>query len=801
MHQSKAHALAVAIGLAAMLGVSGPLFAQTATGSSSGAASGDRLIPLEVVINNTEGGQWVLLERNGALYAPEEAFEEWRLNRHPDTPVVDYRGQKWIPLSSAPGFEARFDYANQSVELVFSPQAFAATRLTEKVVVRPELTPATPAAFLNYDLSYTSSAYQDAPGNRELGALTELGLSAGGGVLTSSFVGHNLTSDDSSTVPSSWVRLETVYSRDFLDSNTTLRLGDSTTRRGSWGRPVYFGGLQLGRNFALTPGFISQPIPILSGTSGAPSTVELYVNDVLRQTSNVPSGPFTIDNFPLLTGSGDARIVVRDVLGRETVLDQPFFTHTSLLEQGLTDWSGEVGAVRNNLGISSADYGQRFASGMIRHGLSKSLTLEAQGEIGQSTQNLGLGAAYALPFQALGQAALSASQDQTAGAGTDWVLGVQRSSLHHGYSARIEGASVNYRQLGLSVLPYRMQISGNYTYTSDYSGSLGMAFARIATYDQGELTTFSGNYSTRVFNKSALTFTASRVVGSEEGYSFVVSLLMPLDNRINVTSNLTRRAGQTEGYVSASKNLGYDTGTGWRTLAGNRAGQNYGEGGFYYQGDKGLLTSDMSASAATQTVRLGAQGGLVAMDGHMFMSRRIQDSFALVEVPGYADVGVGFQGSVLTHTDKDGVALLPRLLPYQRNSVRLDPTELPISAELDSIEQVVIPPARSGVKVVFPVRSGRGALIHIKLENGEDAPAGAAIELVGDKEEFFVARRGEAFITGLQDKNTLRMRRNDNICSFEVRLPPGNPDDIPRIGPVTCVTQQQESPKEEGVQP
>ena len=135
---------------------------------------------------------------------------------------------------------------------------------------------------------------------------------------------------------------------------------------------------------------------------------------------------------------GDARIVVRDVLGRETVLDQPFFTHTYLLEQGLTDWSGEIGAVRNNLGISSADYGQHFASGMIRHGISKSLTLEGQGEFGESLQDLGVGAAYALPFQALGQAALSASQDQTAGSGTDWVLGLQRNNLHHGYSTRIE---------------------------------------------------------------------------------------------------------------------------------------------------------------------------------------------------------------------------------------------------------------------------------------------------------------------------------------------------------------------------
>jgi outer membrane usher protein len=135
------------------------------------------------------------------------------------------------------------------------------------------------------------------------------------------------------------------------------------------------------------------------------------------------------------------------------------------------------------------------------------------------------------------------------------------------------------------------------------------------------------------------------------------------------------------------------------------------------------------------------------------------------------------------------MALLTQLQPYQSNSILLDPSELPISAELDSIEQSVVPAAHSGVKVVFPVRSGRGALIHIKLENGNDAPLGASIELMGDKEEFFVARRGEAFITGLKDNNTLRMKWNDTTCTFEVKLPPGDPNDIPRIGPVTCVAE------------
>jgi outer membrane usher protein len=746
-------------------------------------------MPLEVVINKTPMGQWILLERNGLLYAPEDAFAEWRLIRQANIPGVEYRGQKWAPLNTIPGYEAKFNYAEQSVDLTFSPRAFEATHLAEQAFTRPQLTPATPALFVNYDLSYTGSAFRNAPGDRQLGALTEMGLSAGPGVLTSSFVGQNLTGS-SQVQPPSWRRLETTFTRDLMDDGLTFKAGDSTTRRGTWGRPVYFGGFQIGTNYGLTPGFITQPIPIVQGTSSAPSTVELYVNDVLRQTSKVPTGPFTIDNFPLLTSSGDARMVVRDALGRETVIDQPFFTHPNLLEKGLTDWSLETGAARLNLGTFNADYGQHFISGMMRHGINKSLTLETQGEFGYETRDAGMGASYALPWQMLGQFSFSASNDRTAGSGNDWALGLHKTTMRQTFSANVEHASINYRQIGLGsvFLPYKSQLSGNYSYTLDANaGALAFGVAHLSTYNSSTINTYSGNYSTRVAKNGALTFSLARVTGNTPGYSISVSLLLPLDSQTNFTSSVAHKDGQTEGYVSASKNLGNDSGTGWRTLAGNRGGQNYAEGGLYYQGDHGLLTSDIKASLPQQTVRLGAQGGIVMMDGHAFMTRRVQDSFALVEVPGYANVGVNFQNSAWAHTDENGIALLPRLLPYQRNSIQLDPGELPISAELDNIEQVVVPASRSGVKVVFPVRTGRGALVHIVLENGEDAPAGAIITLDGDKEEFYVARRGEAFITGLHDTNTLHLKLEDGAsCTLTLALPPANPDSIPQIGPLVC---------------
>jgi outer membrane usher protein len=600
-------------------------------------------------------------------------------------------------------------------------------------------------------------------------------------------VARNLNSDPS--LPErSFTRLETTFTRDFPDRNMSLRLGDSATRAGSWGRSVYFGGVQFGTNFALSPGFITQPIPTLAGQSSAPSTVELYVNDALRQTSSVPAGPFTIENLPAVTGTGQARLVVRDLLGRETVLVQDFFTHSDLLKQGLSDWGAQAGAVRRELGVRSANYGEAFGSGLYRYGLTDDITLETQAEASPGVRGAGFGASTALFERVLGQAAIAGSRSDAAGSGTLWMLGAEHLSLRHGFTAHVEQATRSYRRVGDNdaLVTSRTQTLLSYTYFTEERGQIGLAYARVSNFDTDGARTVTASYSMRVGERASLLLNATRVSGRESGTALGASLLVPLEGGINASASVTRRDGRTDGYVSASKPVGTESGLGWRALAGRRLAESYAEGGVYYQGSRGLVTADASASSDQQALRVGAQGGLVAVDGEFFASRRVLDSFALVEVPGYPDVGVGFQSAVLTRTNADGKALVPRLMAYRRNSIRLDPSELPISAELDTIEMVAVPPARSAVKVTFPVRSGRGALIVIRLEDGEPAPAGAPLALDGDEREFFVARRGEAFVTGLQARNTLRLKWNGQQCELKVDLPPAGADEIPRLGPFTC---------------
>lgn len=748
----------------------------------------ERFIPLDATINGAKGGTWPFFERMGILYAPREALEEWRVQVRPGIQPITVRGGEYWPLTAIPGFSSKLNFPTQSIELNFSPQAFAATRLSTDLSQRPVASKVLPSAFVNYDLNYATTQPRGGLRTSDLGVLAEVGVSNDWGVLTSSHVGRNLAGSAQGDSPSGWLRLETTFTRDQPDRNRTLRLGDVATRMGMWGRSVYFGGIQYGSNYALTPGFITQPLPVLRGVSAAPSTVELYVNGVLRQTSNVPTGPFAIDSTAALSGNGEARLVVRDLLGREVVIVQPFFTSVQLLARGLSDWSVEAGRLRRDIGVTNANYGEGFGSGTWRYGVSDRLTLEARGEASRDLKVLGLGASSALPLDFLGKAALAASRDTALGQGRHWIVGLERDWLRSNLQFELQGASRGFRSLGQEVgtLPVRFQAAGNFSYSTENLGTFGLGFASVNRYDEARLTSVSANYGVTVGKRSNLNVSLSRVLGDAHGASFAVTLSVPLDNNLQYSATVGGHGGVQDAYVTASQTPQAENGLGWRTLAGMLQSRAHSEGGLYYLGRYGRAYSDISASPDQTSLRAGASGGLVAADGQFFATRRVDQSFAVAEIKGFSGVGIGLGSNVMARTDANGIALLPQLVPYQNNSVRVDPRELPVSAEIDNIEQIVVPSWRSAVKVDFPVRSGRAALLRIVLDDSDVAPAGALTQIVGDKQDFYVARRGEAFVTGLQPTNRLSLRWKAQECNFDITLPPASNDEIARVGPVLC---------------
>ncbi|MBU1757320.1 MAG: fimbria/pilus outer membrane usher protein, partial [Alphaproteobacteria bacterium] len=192
-----------------------------------------------------------------------------------------------------------------------------------------------------------------------------------------------------------------------------------------------FAGIHLARDFSTQPGFVTIPMPTIAGESEVASVVDVYVNNVLTGTRDVPAGPFSITDVPVVTGGGEVQLVVRDLLGRETTVRARYYSARRLLRRGLDDYSLEAGFLRRDFGRSSFDYGDPMASASYRYGFSDGLTGEVHGEISPDVRMGGVGASVAVANIGILNAstAFSHSERGTGGATRSGSRAGRRSSL------------------------------------------------------------------------------------------------------------------------------------------------------------------------------------------------------------------------------------------------------------------------------------------------------------------------------------------------------------------------------------
>ncbi|MDH3474832.1 MAG: fimbria/pilus outer membrane usher protein, partial [Rhodospirillales bacterium] len=394
---------------------------------------------LAVTINRTATGLVApVLVSDEAVHLTPETFERLRVVL-PDVPAVRHQGARYYPLDAYPGTAYEIDERAQAIHLTVAPEYMLATVIQRggaRGFVEP--TASGRGGFLNYDLLSEHTA-----GRHELGGLFELGAFAGPFVATGTQVVRGLDSDPD------YVRLDSSISRDFPERRLTIRAGDSISRGGAWGRPVRFGGLQIGSNFATQPHFLAFPTIGLSGDAALPSTIDVLINDSQRFSDELPSGPFAISDLPAVTGAGEVTAVVTDILGRETVITQPYYISPSLLRAGLEDFSYETGFLREDFGLESNDYESRpFFSGTYRYGMTDRLTGEVHGELEGERQALGLGAALPLGHFGVLDAAAAGSVEEGEPGGLV-QLGFRRVAREFSVSAfgRLTGG--DYTDLGV----------------------------------------------------------------------------------------------------------------------------------------------------------------------------------------------------------------------------------------------------------------------------------------------------------------------------------------------------------------
>ncbi|MBE0546700.1 MAG: fimbrial biogenesis outer membrane usher protein [Rubrivivax sp.] len=734
---------------------------------------------LDIRVNDRSLAGIVHAERlaDGRLALPAELWTQARLKAAGE-PVTLSDGTRGYVLEAVPGIVYKLDRSRLALDITAPPAAFDSTLLS----LRGSLTAPTPpplGAYLNYDLSATRAGRT----STGYGALVE-GVAFGRwGALVASGV---VRADEQSH---STIRLDTYWRTDLPGRMETLVLGDTVGTGGAWSRPVRYGGLRYAREFNLAPGFVTYPTPSISGSAALPSTVDVLINNRRSAQSNVQPGPFELTNVPIVTGAGQIQLVVRDMLGRETVINQSYYIAPLLLAPGLSDFSFEAGALRKNYGTRSSDYSSVFGAGTYRLGITDALTGEVRAEVQRDRAAAGAGVAAVVGDLAV--VAFAAGYAVADGErGRHYVASIQRSTPKGGASIAAEHFDRGYRQFGAGAFETRPkhQIVAGGSLAFGLGVTAGLSYTQRTPWEGARFALVGAHVGIALPGNMHLSAYATQSLNAGKGFAGGLNLIIPLDDRRMMAASSARDAsGHVVNTVQATQSVPAGPGWGWRVAGSDSETQRL-QAGTTYNSNNAQFTAQANAGQDANAVRLGANGSLGWMSGLAFASRRIdQGAFAVVQVGDLEGVAVSLSNQVVAVTNSKGLALVTGLLPYQLNQLTLDADLLPFGVEIGGVRETVVPYARSGAFIDFPVKRSRDALVVLQQPDGAPVPAGARVTVTPGHQKFIVARRGEVYLVDLADDNRIKVRWKDGGCSMALKMATVVPGaEPPRIGPLVC---------------
>jgi outer membrane usher protein len=752
---------------------------------------------LAVRINGVDQAQDVVAVRLAAdtLCVPVEALVAWHLSR-PAAPLLRLDNRDTVSLDAIAGLRWRIDTASQTLVIDAPAAAFMRSEFEVVGQTRPAQSIASIGGFVNYDLNWQRDVRAlGGPATDLAGGLVDVGAFSGawGNGRSSGVFRHGAGI-------TGFTRLETGWNIDLPQALASVRLGDAIGTAGAWGRSVRFGGIQWATNFAVQPGLISFPMPAVRGEANVPSIVDLYVNGTHQLQGNLPAGAFSLPDVPVITGSGQIKMVVRDLLGREQVIVSPYCVSPALLRAGLHDYAVEAGSVREDYGLQSNHYGRAFISATDRQGITDEFTRELRTELLNDQQTLGVSGVWLVKKRAIANLSVAASHSRS---GSGWLAaaGIDHQARDWSGAVQLRSASRDFAQLGQPTARdsagllrnTRTQASANFA-TSFAGGGVGINALQQSTWQGDSYRSLSANYGRNVGVFGYLSLFVSRTGGSANSTRIGINLIQALGSQASasLSSYRQRDDGNTFG-------AGRDTDQQVLQLQGTApVGPGFGYQVVAEAGKQQRISADLtvqternafSAGAARNSqgdaYRAGVSGGLALMPEGVFASRRIEGSFAVVQVGDYAGVRVNRDNQFVARTDPRGRALVTGLRGFESNRISVEGADLPLDAQVDELQVSVLPGMGSGVSVRFPVRHSRAASLRLVMADGQPVPPGSAVHLGTDVRSFPVGLDGRTFLAGLAEHTAIRADWDGQHCSAELVLAPGA-DPVPELGTVLC---------------
>jgi outer membrane usher protein len=481
--------------------------------------------------------------------------------------------------------------------------------------------------------------------------------------------------------------------------------------------------------------------------------------------------------------------VIRDAFGREQQITRPFYLSSATLAKGLHDYEYAAGSLRSTMS-ANWDYGRLALSARHRYGFTPFLTAGARVEAHGDLISAGPSMNARLPF---GELELSAAASRGAGISGTAV------SAGYSYTGRVlmGGFTVRAAQPGYRTLSTKD--------TDDSPTRDATAFVAVNVGGRANVSVQQSNgqgrrsgstrrtslYGTvRVAERASLFFSASRDrVGAERSRLFSMGLTLLVGGRTSLNASVAGDGDAVGAAFEAQRGLPLGTGYAYRLRAASGGGEGSG-GRLSYQTAFGRYEVEQERLNGGTSASLSLSGGLVGIGGRLLPTRPVDQGFALVRVPGVRGVRTFLSNQEVGRTDGRGDLLIPNLLPYYANRLRIADEDVPMDRAIEAVERRIAPPLRGGALVVFDAARAGGVAGRIELEVGGSivVPAFGEMTVTGGAKQLSspVGRNGEYYLDDLApgEYEGLVLFRGE-ACRFSLRVP-ASPEPVVDLGTTRC---------------
>jgi len=763
-----------------------------------------------VTVNDTPRGDlFVQRTASGNLWVRRQDLPSLglQITAHP---AAQIDGIEHIALDRVSGLALALDESTQTLVITAPPALLARTVITAKPAQHSVPRVAGEGAFLNWAIEQSQETGSTRPP-------ASLALEAGARLGPTLLLSRGQTVSDGHHTR--FVRLMSSVTRDMPEQQARWTLGDLITGSDELSPGVVLGGLSYATLSRLNPYQIRYPLGTVQGQALLPSEVEVYVDGQRVRTERVPAGVFEIRDLRTPLGARSVQLLVRDAYGRVQRFDQSVYASPRLLAPGLHDFQYAVGAVRRRVGQESADYGAPVVSARHAWGATPTLTLGLRAEGREGFATAGASAVWQAGSRGLITAAFAGSRAAQA-RGQTGLLRYDYQSADWGLGLTHRADSAGYATLGESLIQSsrlretQLQVSRRV----GEGRSVWLSHSRLATRAASHtdpdwpFATLAPVRSTSVGFAAflrpwggSLRIAATRV-DDERGPRrtlLTASLVFLLDGRNLLATQLRRDADSSAASVQWTRpppigeGWGFDIGatqvsgttdtTQWRTAAQRESRWV-------------RLRADLSGDTRNDqnALRVSAAGAFTFIAGQAYLSRPVEDSYALVQVGDLPDIPVTVNGMPMGLTDRRGRLFVPRISAHYDTVVAIDAQALPLDHTVSDVQRRVVLPERSGTVIRFETRRLRA--LAAKLVWGEQPLARARVWIGSASQaiETFTGPQGELYLENLAPgAHHGEVESERGRCRFDLQMP-HHDEVLIELGTLACRPSLDDQKRSEG---